>query len=415
MKNMILIFVIVLMLSSNAFAVEYINFIDIDGHWAKNEIQILAKENAVNGYGDNSFKPNNNITVSEFLKILIEMVDYDLIAEGNVWPDWYIATAIENKLIDEMQFENYSLPLTRGNAVKIIANYIELKDVVKSSNKFIDLKSGEKENVLKLTKLNIINGYSDNTFRSNNLITRAEACKIILKAYEAKKELLKNRKVELSSAVTNIKTNDVSNIKNTYEIKDNRIYIYDTGRYAKLSGQTLNQEYINDKKVIKLLTNLVDEESYTELKFVPDKYIINSLTIYYGNNSYKNNNCDFAFEIKFYENAYYDVAFSKDNPNFMKDACIKIRTGKMWDKNYERENEASCNEKNIFKLKESIGIVLDETIKDEFIEYIIEKRIEANKIPNSEIPKINEVKKIGKYTINTFCIKDNDLEIYIKK
>ena len=50
-----------------------------------------------------------------------------------------------------------------------------------------------------------------------------------------------------------------------------------------------------------------------------------------------------------------------------------------------------------------------------FIQYLIDKRIEANKIPESDNPKISEVKKIGKYTINTFCMNDSDLEFYIKK
>lgn len=413
MKNIFLTLIIIIILSSKVLATENIEFMDIEKHWAKDEIQLLVKENVINGYGDGTFKPNNNITVCEFLKILIEMADYDLIAQGKAWPDWYIATAMHNNLIKLSEFDDYSSFITRGEAVKIIANYVGLDDVKKSSNKFQDLKNDEKENVLKLTRLNIINGYLDNTFRSENLITRAEACKIILKAYESRQELLKNRKVELTSEVTNIKTSDGSK-NNTYEIKDNRIYIYDTGRYAKLNGQTLNQEYIKDETIIKLLKNLVDEESYTELKFVPDKYIINSLNICYGNKDYKNNNGDFAFEIKLYENAYYDVAFSKDEPTFMNDASIKIRLGKMWNKNYEFKNESVCSEKSIYKLKEAIGILLDDNVKDEIIKYIIEKRIEANKIPNTDIPKVSEVKKIGKYTINTFCINDNDIEIYIK-
>ena len=316
----------------------------------------------------------------------------------------------------EKQFEEYSVPITRGEAVQIIANYINLENVQKATKKFKDLKNNEKEVVLKLVKLNIINGYSDNTFRSDNSITRAEACKIILKAYEAKQEVLESQTVELDNTVTNIKTlNDKSNdIRNTYEIKNNRIYIYDEGRYAKLNGQTLNQEYINDKTVIELLTNLADEESYIELKYIPDKYIINSLNIYYGNKDYIDNNTNFAFEIKYYENAYYDVSASKDIPQFMNDAFVKIRTGKMWNKNYELESDASCSNKNLSKLERAIGIILDDSVKKEFIEYFIEKRIEASKLPNTDEPKIAEVKKIGKYTINVFCINDNDIEIYIK-
>jgi len=394
-----------------------VGFSDIQNHWAKKEIQILMKENVINGYGDNTFRPNNNITVSEFLKILIEMADYKLITEGSIWPDWYIATAKYNNFISENQFQEYSSPITRGEAAQVIANYINLKNVPKALNKFTDLDNDEKESILKLVELNIINGYSDNTFRSERPITRAEACKIILKAYEAKEGILANQKIELSNSVTNLRTpnDELNDVRNTYEIKNNRIYIYDDGRYAKLNGQTLNQEYVNDKTIIKLLSKLVDEESYVELKYIPDKYIINSLNICYGNKEYKENNVDFAFEIKFYENSYYDVAFSKDNPEFMNNAFVKIRTGRMWDKNYEFENDISCSKKNLSKLESTIGIILDNSVKEEFMKYFIEKRIEAGKLPNINEPKIAEVKKIGKYTLNTFCMNDKDIEIYIEK
>ena len=326
-----------------------------------------------------------------------------------------IQTAIKNNLISEKEYEDYSRYITRFEAAKIISQYIKLDDVSKNRNIFKDLSNDEKDIILKLVKLKVISGYSDNTFRSDNLLTRAEACKIIINAYNEKQELMKTRKGELVSSHTNIKDADNANIDNTYQIKNNRIYIYDLGRYAKLNGQTLNQEYIKDRIVINLLKNLVSEESYVELKFVPDKYIINNLNICYGNTKNEVQNGNYIFEIRFYENSYYNVAVSKDNEEFMSDACIKIKTGKMWNKKFECETDISCSEKNLFKLKQAVGIIIDKEIEDEFIKYFIEKRIEASKIPNSDEPKISEVKKIGEYTINTFCINNNDLEFYIKK
>ena len=329
------------------------------------------------------------------------MADYKLATSGERWPDWYIQTAIRNNI--------------RYEVAKIIGNYIDLKDVENAKNIFKDLNKDEKDIVLKLVKLNVISGYEDKTFRSDNLITRAEACKVIINAYNAKQKLLEKRTCNLSSQVTNLYGKDKNDFDNTYEIKNNRIYIYDDGRYAKLEGQTLNQEYINDKKVINVLKKLVGPNSYTELKFVPDKYIINNLNICYGNTKSDVKNGNYIFEIRFYENAYYDVSKSKDNLEFINDACIKIKTGKMWDKNFENDGKLSCNEKNLYKLKEAIGEILDDNIKNKFIEYFIEKRIQASNIPNSDTPKISESIRIGKYVINTFCIDNNDLEFYIQK
>lgn len=415
-KNIKILFLtgFILLISSGVFANNLV-LTDIEDHWASEDIKLLINESIVHGYEDGTFKPNNNVSVSEFLKIIIEMADYKLETQGERWPNWYIQTAIKNNLISEKEYEDYSRYITRFEAAKIISQYIKLDDVSKNRNIFKDLSNDEKDIILKLVKLKVISGYSDNTFRSDNLLTRAEACKIIINAYNEKQELMKTRKGELVSSHTNIKDADNANIDNTYQIKNNRIYIYDLGRYAKLNGQTLNQEYIKDRIVINLLKNLVSEESYVELKFVPDKYIINNLNICYGNTKNEVQNGNYIFEIRFYENSYYNVAVSKDNEEFMSDACIKIKTGKMWNKKFECETDISCSEKNLFKLKQAVGIIIDKEIEDEFIKYFIEKRIEASKIPNSDEPKISEVKKIGEYTINTFCINNNDLEFYIKK
>ena len=414
MKKILILFIMFLFYS-NVFAKTENYFNDINTHWAKEEIYTLLNEGIVNGYEDNTFRPDKEITVSEFLKLLVEIADYKLETIGNRWPDWYIGTAIKNKIIITDEFNNYSKNITRYEAARIISRYINLENMKKTKNEFTDLNEENKDIVLKLASLQVINGYSDKTFKGEKTITRAEACKIIINAYKAKQEQLKKNNCEISDEVTNIYNKDEKEILNMYEIKNNRIYIYDFGRYANLDAQTLNQEYIDDKKIIKLLKTLIGQESYTELKFVPDKYIINSLNICYRKNKVDALNGAFIFEIKFYENNNYDVAKSKDNLQFTNEAVIKIRTGKMWDKYYELVQESSCSDKNIYKLKEAIGTLLGEDIKEEFVNYIVQKRIEASKIPNSNVPKISEVKKIGKYTINTFCINDKDIEIFIQK
>mgnify|MGYP003314644542 CR=1 FL=1 len=64
------------------------------------------------------------------------MADYKLVTEGNQWPDWYILTATKNMLIEEGQFENYSLPITRSEASKIIGNYINIEDINNKEQKY---------------------------------------------------------------------------------------------------------------------------------------------------------------------------------------------------------------------------------------------------------------------------------------
>lgn len=413
-KSISILIIMTILITSKSLAIEHNKIIDISNHWAYKDIKLLINENVVEGYDDGTFKPDKKVKVNEFLKMLIEMADYKLQISGEKWPNWYIQTAIKNNLIKEDEFENYSREISRFEAAKIIANYINIDDISSNKNIFNDLNNDQKDIVLKLVKLNVINGYADNTFRSNNSITRAEACRIIINAYNAKQQVLKTRTCKINNKVTNLKSESEQD-SNTFDIVNNRIYIYDTGKYAILNGQTLNQEYIKDKMIIKILENIVGEESYTEVRFVPDKYIINSLNILYGNSKENIKNGEFIFEIKFYENNVYDVANSKNESKFMDKASIKIRTGKMWTKNFENETEIACNEINLYKFKKALEAIFGNVVSKEFIEYFEAKRKEVKNIPDSDMAKISEVKRIGKYTINTYCIDNNVLEFYIEK
>lgn len=409
-------FLFVYIMTTNCFATTSNNLVDIHKHWAESDINYLYENEIINGYEDNTFRPNQTIRLAEFLKILIQISNCDLTVGENLWPDSYMMTAIKNNWIQGENLENANKIINRYDTIKILSNYIGLDDLKKSKNIFKDLNKEHKEEVLKLLNLNIINGYEDNTFRGEKEVTRAEACKMIKKAYNVKQDLIKNRRYELTSKITNIdKASKESLIKNRYEIKNNRIYIYDEGRYANLNAQTLNQEYINDKKIIDILKVLVDEESYTELKFVPDKYIINSLNIVYGEKESSVLNGGNSFQIRFYENSYYNVADSKDEETFIKEAMIKIKLGKMWEQLSEKNTEICASDKNLYKLEAVLGVIFSEDYKEKIMEYIIEKRIEAGKLANTDEPKIVDVRNFGKYTLNIWCVQNQELEIYIQK
>lgn len=51
-----------------------INFIDLDGHWAKDGILEMVKLGLVSGVGDNKFDPDRKITRAEFTAILVSTI-----------------------------------------------------------------------------------------------------------------------------------------------------------------------------------------------------------------------------------------------------------------------------------------------------------------------------------------------------
>lgn len=62
---------------------EMINFYDIRGHWAKNEIETLVRKGIINGYPDKTFRPDNYITRAEFLVLLSRAYQWNLPADTN--------------------------------------------------------------------------------------------------------------------------------------------------------------------------------------------------------------------------------------------------------------------------------------------------------------------------------------------
>ncbi|WP_338558719.1 S-layer homology domain-containing protein [Paraclostridium sordellii] len=103
---------------------------DIDGHWAKNQISKFIENSYANGYEDNTFRPDNQITRAEF--------------------------------------------------VKLVNKYFGFNDKGVSKFKDINQKNWYYNDVCIAIQAGYINGYEDNTFRPDNIITREEAAKIIV-------------------------------------------------------------------------------------------------------------------------------------------------------------------------------------------------------------------------------------------
>jgi len=106
-------------------------FNDIAGHWAKSSIEKLSSLGAVGGYPDGSFKPGKTTTRAEFATMLVK-----------------------------------SFKLTGS-----------------SSNKFTDTaKHWAKDAIATAVACGIVNGYNQNTFGPNDLITREQMAAMIINA-----------------------------------------------------------------------------------------------------------------------------------------------------------------------------------------------------------------------------------------
>lgn len=192
---------------------------DFDTHWAKESIL-----NAMNkGIVDNSttFNPNKSITRAEFAKIVYNVFNVEKSTESSNFSDvsntsWYyeaVNALTQNGIIDGYDDNTFrpNESITRQEASKIVANaHIKFKtdsevlakftsenkdgsygefngtsvegDSIDSKTLFIDdskIATWADGAVNALTKAGVIKGYEDNTFRADGKISKAEALVMI--------------------------------------------------------------------------------------------------------------------------------------------------------------------------------------------------------------------------------------------
>ena len=178
-------------LEENSGLVLDTSFQDLSGNeWYDEHISKLLTLNLIDGYPDDTFKGENEITVAEFIKITIESLSYYPDQPSVLWYDFYVSKAIEMQLIEEDEFDDYNRPISRQEMTKIIVNALG-EDPQSGQLNFSDAAEIEAEYqpyIYTAVDLGIIVGYpSDNTFRASDPTTRGEASKLI--AYLVKERI----------------------------------------------------------------------------------------------------------------------------------------------------------------------------------------------------------------------------------
>lgn len=384
-------------------------------YWAKESINKLTSNGVIEGYIDKTFKPNEPVKVNEFVKMIILAGDYEIIPSGiNVWPDFYIATALENKLVLENEYTNYNIPITRKDVVKIVSRFVDLSEVKASKKEFKD----EKNNIVlqKLITLKIINGYEDKTFRGDNVVTRAEAITIIDRAIQNRRKINADKKIDITQRtdLSNYgSSNNSGKYKDTrYEIADESLIIYDKGKYANLWEYKVSKEIIDIKKVNKIIGKLVSEDSYLGVFYSPSKYLANQLIVAYGEDENKINLGGSSFELIYYEDSFYELARISMEEKFSNKCYMRIELKKMWRDYSDFLNGKYVDEYNKRKLSEVLNIEFGSNIGDKILNYVTKKYEMYMESDSKEINQ-SDVKVFGKYKVNFYQKEHEFPKFYI--
>lgn len=191
-------------------------YYDTYEHWAVDDINFASNTIKVfKGYGDLTFRPEQNITRAEFITILSKTAylqnKMSEVYKGNMpyndfthshWSYTFVLSMYDYmKSNGNYSFEDIfegnkfypNQPITRYEAASLTA---ALCDVVLYDNlvTFTDVPSDYKffDSIKKLHNANIIKGYENNTFNGDGKITRAESAALINRIYNELKTGNKN-------------------------------------------------------------------------------------------------------------------------------------------------------------------------------------------------------------------------------
>lgn len=189
------------------FAYEPLHFVDATDHWAQDAIDRLVGMNILNGFTDQTLRPEESVTRAEFVKMAMAGLGIQKVnggisfADHEQFPSWakpYIETAVAAGIIYGYETEQGVVfkptnTITRAELAVILARVTANfdKDGVNGSDEqmsFTDestIPQWAKQSVAHLADLGVINGFEDGSFRPNDRVTRAQAAQAFYKLFQA--------------------------------------------------------------------------------------------------------------------------------------------------------------------------------------------------------------------------------------
>ena len=185
--------------SDNKTETKKIVFSDVDKNfWAYEYIYKLAENKIINGYGDNTFKPNGNITRAELTKIAVTAKNLSLLEKRDqfsdspvtAWHNPYLITAFDAGIISGYPDGSFGPEknITREDLCVVLANAF-FKDIESDTNLIFedtaDISGYALSSVKKIYDKGIVQGRGGNMFAPKENATRAEAAKIVYMCLDA--------------------------------------------------------------------------------------------------------------------------------------------------------------------------------------------------------------------------------------
>jgi len=170
-------------------------FRDIRNHWAEKDIAELVKRNAISGYGDYTFRPNETMSRAEAVSLLVNAFR----AQGTAsvqfrdvrrthWAYEAIRRAVSAGIVTGFSDGSFrpDQKVTRAEMAAMLGRAMGLKELPATRMTFSDVRADHWASgwIERLVHEGILSGYADRTFRPEQLVTRAEVAVMVRKALD---------------------------------------------------------------------------------------------------------------------------------------------------------------------------------------------------------------------------------------
>lgn len=183
------------------------SFRDVNrSHWFYEPVTIMAERGLISGDGDGAFRPNDTITVAEFVKVLVSAMGHVMVpAKAGFWAEPFLQKAAELGVMQPEAFDDVRRPITRGEMAGMIVRAAEaeagddsrlaldLPDALSAYALWItdygQLSKAEQDDALRVFASGIMSGFPDGRIGFDQPATRAEACAMLLRLMEQERRI----------------------------------------------------------------------------------------------------------------------------------------------------------------------------------------------------------------------------------
>lgn len=201
--------ILLLLLCLTSFVVAETNsvlFSDVSSHWSQAWVNALVEREITSGYPDGTFKPDNTVSVEEFITFTVKAlqnIDSEkyAITPGDYWSDGFVNVALNYHLIEIGEFDSMKRPIKREEMASIIIKAYGMENVIANSSINTDvidmlhdytlISDYYKDSMLNAVREGFITGKSE---INNKIIidpkgtaTRGEAAVLLIKLLDADK------------------------------------------------------------------------------------------------------------------------------------------------------------------------------------------------------------------------------------